>query len=178
MRLELKPVAELSDDERVALKALSAAVYPPEVVAASPGPHLKWAPPDYGVLVWDEAGSLVSYVGLLVRAGTLDGAAVRIGGIGSVKTHPQVEGRGYASAGLRLAARALNDDHRVEFSLLVCRDHLLPFYNRFGWLGFPGRLFVEQPAGRVEFTINRPMVLAGRRPAPRDGTIDLNGPPW
>jgi len=90
-----------------------------------------------------------------------------------------VEGRGYASAAIRLATAALNDDHhRVEFSLLVCRDHLLPFYSRFGWLDFTGRLFVEQPAGRVEFTIDRPIVLAGRRPAPRDGTIDLNGAPW
>ena len=178
MRLELKPVPEPSDDERHALKALSKAVYPPDVVATSPGRHLKWAPPDYGVLVWDETGSLVSYVGLLVRAGSLDDSAVRIGGIGSVKTHPHVEGRGYASAAIRLATAALNDDHRVEFSLLVCRDHLLPFYSRFGWLDFTGRLFVEQPAGRLEFTINRPMVLAGRRPAPRDGTIDLNGAPW
>jgi predicted GNAT family N-acyltransferase len=178
MRLELKPVTELGEAERAALKALSAAVYPPQVVAASPGRDLTWAPPGYGVLVWDDAGSLVSYVGLLVRDGSVDGVAARIGGIGSVKTHPRVEGRGYASAGLRLAASALNDDHRVEFSLLVCRDHLLPFYNRFGWLAFPGRVFVEQPAGRVEFTINRPMVLAGRHAAPQDGTIDLNGPPW
>src|SRR5439155_18501262 len=149
MRLELKPVPEPSDDERHALKALSKAVYPPDVVATSPGRHLKWPSTDFGVLVWDDAGSLVSYVGLLVRAGSLDDSAVRIGGIGSVKTHPNVEGRGYASAGIRLATAALNDEHRVEFSLLVCRDHLLPFYRRFGWLDFTGRLFVEQPAGRL-----------------------------
>jgi hypothetical protein len=93
-RLELKPVAALSDDERAALKALSSAVYPPEVIAASPRRHLTWAPPDYGVLLRDPAGNLVSYVGLLVRAGSLDGAAVKIGGIGSVKTHPRAEGRG------------------------------------------------------------------------------------
>jgi aminoglycoside 2'-N-acetyltransferase I len=178
VRLELKPVVDLSDDERTAMRALSAAVYPPAVVATNPGRHLKWAFPDYGVLVWDDADDLVSYVGLLVRAGGLDGAPARIGGIGSVKTHPRLEGRGYASAGIRRAIAALNDEHRVEFSLLVCRDHLPPFYHRFGWLDFAGRVFVEQPAGRVEFTINRPMVLPGRRSAPRDGTIDLNGPPW
>jgi hypothetical protein len=39
-------------------------------------------------------------------------------------------------------------------------------------------VFVEQAAGRVEFTINRTMVLPGLSSAPRDGTIDLNGPPW
>jgi len=178
VRLELKPVAAFTDDERAALKALSAAVYPPEVIAASPGRHLKWAPPEYGLFVWDDDSRLVSYVGLLIREGSLDGAPARIGGIGSVKTHPHVEGRGYASAGIRRAIAALNDEHRAAFSLLVCRDHLPPFYHRLGWLDFAGRVFVEQPAGRVEFTINRPMVLAGLRPAPRDGTIDLAGPPW
>lgn len=66
----------------------------------------------------------------------------------------------------------------MAFSLLVCRDHLLPFYNRLGWLSFAGHLFVEQPAGRAEFTINCPMVLSGLRAAPQDGIVDLNGPPW
>ena len=178
MRLDLKPAATLGDDERGALKALTAAVYPPDVVATSPGRHITWAPVDYRLLVWSQEGELVSHVGILVRDGTLDGTPVKIGGIGSVKTHPRAEGRGYASAGLRLAVAALTDEHRVAFSLLVCRDHLLPFYNRLGWITFAGPLVVEQPAGRTVFTINRTMVLSGLRSAPQDGTIDLNGPPW
>ena len=123
-------------------------------------------------------GPLVAYVGLVVRAGSLDGVPVTIGGVGSVKTHPRLEGRGYATAGLRRAAAVLTDEHGVAFSLLVCRDGLLPFYERLGWHAFPGRLLVEQPAGRVEFTLNRPMVLPGRGAAPAGGLIDLHGPPW
>jgi hypothetical protein len=130
------------------------------------------------VLVWSADGTLVSHVGIVVRAGAVDGVPARIGGIGSVKTHPHAEGRGYASAGLRQATAVLEDDHRVAFSLLVCQDHLLSFYGRLGWLAFPGRLLVEQPTGRIEFTVNRPMVLAGRHAAPKTGTIDLNGLPW
>ena len=34
---------------------------------------------------------------------------------------------------------------------------------------FAGHLFVEQAAGRAEFTINCPMVLSGLRAAPQDG---------
>ena len=178
MRVDLRPVGELDDGERAALRALTAAVYPPEVVARAPGRHVKWAPADLSVLVSTLEGELVSHVGIVVRAGALDGKAVKIGGVGSVKTHPRAEGRGYASAGLRRAAAVLHDDHRVAFSLLVCQEPLLPFYNRLGWLAFSGRLVVEQPAGRVVFTINRPMVLPGYRPAPLDGVIDLNGLPW
>jgi hypothetical protein len=178
MHIDLKPVTRLDDKERAALKALTAAVYPPEVVAVSPGRHLQWAPPEYSVLVFTSEGELVSHVGIVVRTGTLDDAAVKIGGIGSVKTHPQAQGRGYASAGLRRAATALHDDHRVAFSLLVCQEHLLPFYHRLGWLPFAGRLIVEQPSGPTVFTINRPMVLAGLSAAPQDSTIDLKGLPW
>jgi aminoglycoside 2'-N-acetyltransferase I len=49
MHIDLKPVAMLDDNERAALKALTAAVYPPEVVAVRPGRHLQWAPPEGGV---------------------------------------------------------------------------------------------------------------------------------
>ena len=178
MRIDLKSVATLDEDERAALKVLTAAVYPPEVVAMSPGRHLQWAPPDYSILVFTPEGELVSHVGIVVRTGTLDGVAVTLGGVGSVKTHPRAQGHGYASAGLRRAATALHDDHHVAFSLLVCQEHLLPFYTRLGWLPFSGRLMVEQPAGPTVFTINRPMVLAGLSAAPQDGMIDLKGLPW
>ena len=178
MRIDLKAVTTLDDGERAALHALTAAVYPPAVVAASPGRHVQWAPPDYSVLVFSPEGELVAHVGIVVRMGTLDEAAVTMGGVGSVKTHPRARGRGYASAGLRRAAAALHDDHRVAFSLLVCQEHLLPFYSRLSWLPFSGRLMVEQPTGPKMFTINRPMVLSGLSAAPQDGVIDLKGLPW
>ena len=178
MRLDLKPVTAFTLEERACLKALTAAVYPPATAAASSGPSIEWAAPERGVLVWSAEGELVAYVGLVVRAGSLDGVPVTIGGVGSVKTHPGFEGHGYASAGLRRAAAVLTEDHAVGFSLLVCRDSLRPFYERLGWRTFAGRLLVEQPGGRVEFTFNRPMVLPGRCAAPGRGVIDLHGPPW
>ena len=48
MRLDLKLATDLSAAERDALKDLSAAVYPPEVLAASPGRFLEWAAADLG----------------------------------------------------------------------------------------------------------------------------------
>ena len=110
------------------------------------------------VLVFTPEGELVSPIGLVVRMATLDGAAVKICGIGRVKPHPRAQVRGYASAGLRRAAADLHDGHRVAFSLLVCQAHLLPFSTRRGWLPCAGRLMVEQPTGPTVFTINRPVV--------------------
>jgi len=153
-------------------------VYPPEVLAASPARHVTWAPVQWSVLVWSPEGALLSHVGLVVRHGALDGAPARIGGVGGVKTHPGAEGRGLASAALARAAAALREEHGVAFSLLVCRDDLLPFYGRLGWRPFAGRLLVEQPAGPTLFTVNRAMVLPGLGAAPGAGTIDLKGLPW
>jgi aminoglycoside 2'-N-acetyltransferase I len=178
MHLDLKPVIELSKAERDALKALTAAVYPPEVVATSPGCSLQWAPSTWSVLVWTEEGQLIAHVGIVTREGTLDDVPVKIGGVGGVKTHPQAQGRGYATAALRRAAASLNAEHHVAFSLLVCQEHLLPFYGRLGWLPFPGRLVVEQPGGPMVFATNRSMVLPGLHPAPQKGVIDLQGLPW
>ncbi|HEY7869502.1 MAG TPA: GNAT family N-acetyltransferase [Methylomirabilota bacterium] len=177
MRLDLKPVTALTDEERAALRALTEAVYPPESLAASPGRSVRWAPVQWSILVWVEE-VLVAHAGLVVREGALDGAPVTIGGVGSVKTHPRCEGQGYASAALRCAATALETDHHVVFSLLVCQSHLLPFYARLGWRAFPGQLVVEQPDGPRVFTVNQPMVLGGLRPPPGDGVIDLRGMPW
>jgi hypothetical protein len=67
MCLDLKPVTELSDGERDALKALTAAVYPPEVLVRSPGRPLQWATAQWSVLVWTAEGQLISHAGIVVR---------------------------------------------------------------------------------------------------------------
>lgn len=56
MRIEIKPVGELSGGERVALAALSVAVYPPDAAAAWPGRHLEWAGPQWSVVAWADDG--------------------------------------------------------------------------------------------------------------------------
>lgn len=177
MRIEITRAADLTPADRDALRALAAAVYPP-AVAAPPGPRIVWAPAEWGVHIWDDAGVLVSYVGLLSRAARVDGLPAVIGGIGGVKTHPAARGEGYASAGLREAVRFFTDPLRVAFALLVCLPPLVPYYARHGWRQFHGTLLVEQPGGTVPFTANLPMVLPILAPAPTSGTIDLCGEPW
>ena len=64
MRVDVRPASGLSDAERGALKALTAAVYPPETtLAASPGRQVTWAPAEYSVLVSTEDGELVIDLG-------------------------------------------------------------------------------------------------------------------
>jgi predicted N-acetyltransferase YhbS len=172
----LKAVGDLTEAEEKARRALTRAVYPPSDAPAA-GMELTWAAPQWALMV-REGGDLVAHVGLIIRDATLDGRAVRIGGIGSVKTHPAARGQGHAGRALEQAASFFADDAALAFALLVCRTPLVPFYARLGWQSFSGTLLVEQPGGTVPFTANEVMTLPLHEPAPASGTIDLQGLPW
>ena len=177
MNIEFVATQDFSDRQQTALEQLGAAVYPPEVVATLPGRFFTWARPQWSVLLWEGEG-LLSRVGLLVRDVFQDGSPKRIGGIGGVVTHPAKQGQGLASTALREGARLFDTELNVSYALLFCRPHLVEFYKRLSWKPFEGKVFVEQPNGKVEFSANGAMVLDVKEKAPLDGVLDLNGLPW
>jgi hypothetical protein len=178
MDIVLSRMADLTDGERAGLADLSRAVYPPEVAAAWAGRQLEWSAPEWGVFVRAEDGSLVSFVGILVRPARCDGRAVRVGGIGGVKTHPAARRQGLAGRAIGRAIDFFHEQPDITFGLLVCAPHLIGYYGRLGWQEFSGRLLVTQRGEPAEFTFNRVMVCGVRGEAPAAGTIDLLGPPW
>lgn len=174
--IRLERIAALSDPDRAALRALSAAVYPPAETANAPGRARDWASADWGVLVHED-GTLLSYVGITLRDAELDGRPVLTGGIGGVKTHPAARGRGLAARGIARAVEFFREQ-RLAFALLVCQPHLLDYYTALGWCEFTGLLQVRQFGVPEDFTFNRVMTLGVEEAAPRIGTIHLPGPPW
>lgn len=172
----LDRTADLSDADRAAVRTLGRAVYPPGELDDWPGLALEWATPEWCVRVTD-GGALVSYAGLYLRDATHDGRAVRVGGLGNVKTHPAARGRGHAGAAARRAA-AVFAEWGVAFGLLVCEPELLAYYARFGWEPFAGRLVVRQRGTAAAFTLCPAMTLGVGAAAPAAGIIDLCGPPW
>lgn len=165
---------DASLDERA---ELSRAVYPPEEAAAWPGRHIEWSNPEWGVAVRDDEGRLVSFAALHLRDSTHDGAAVVIGGVGGVMTHPDHRGQGYAQLAMS-AAVDFFATQRADFGLLVCEKQLIPYYERLGWVVFQGELVTLQHGEPEVFTFNRVMVIPVTGIAPEAGVIDLNGPPW
>jgi aminoglycoside 2'-N-acetyltransferase I len=174
----LCPIAELTDDGRADLAALSRAVYPPEVSAAGPGRHWEWSAHEAAVLLRAADGELICYAGLVIRSALYDGRPVRVGGIGGVKTHPAARRQGCAARAVGRAVAYFHERGDIEFGLLVCEPHLIGYYGRLGWQEFGGRLLVTQRGVPVEFTLNRVMVCGVQWVGPSAGTIDLAGPPW
>jgi len=177
VKVEFAASDALTDRQKQSIQKLRAIVYPPEVLATLPSRHFTWSSMQWSVLVWDE-NELIAKASLLVRDGFHNDIPKRIGGIGGVMTHPAKQGQGLASKAMRDAAKRFDDELNVDYALLFCRPHLIPFYERLGWKSFEGQLFVEQPQGKIEFSANDAMVLDVREPAPLNGVLDLNGLPW
>jgi aminoglycoside 2'-N-acetyltransferase I len=177
MEIEFVAKEKFSDAQKKSLDKLWENVYPPEVIETLPGRLISWASPQWSILLWDQ-DEIVSRVGLLVREINWEGAIKRIGGIGGVMTDPARRGQGFASQGMREAAKRFEIDLDVSFALLFCRPHLVEFYGRLKWQPFQGKVYVEQPDGKIEFSSHGPMVLDVKERAPLDGDLDLNGLPW
>ena len=178
MRWEIRRVADLTGDEQSALRTLSLAVYPPEISAALPGRAIEWASAQWSVIGWGAEGATLCYVGVILREARRNERAVKIGGIGGVKTHPASRGRGFATTAIQRAIDFFREQGDVDFALLVCEPGLVPFYERLGWRRFPGDFLVTQKQSTVPFTFNLPMTMPIRLRDSLGGTIDLIGPPW
>lgn len=178
MAWQIKASAQLLPADIQAIKALSAATYPPGRTATNPKLPKEWARPQWHALLWDEDGRLLTFVGALTTSVRCDGQPAFIGGIGGVKTHPAWRRRGHASAGIQLAIDFLRDEQAVDFTLLVCRQELIAWYQRFGFVHFTGDTMARQAGASELFTWNETMLLPGKTPTPRCQTLDLCGPPW
>lgn len=177
MHISVIADGERTETDRQQLRALGEAVYGPD--DQSEPLDMTWASTEVSVIVRREAGGdIAAHAGILARECLVDDRRMRIGGIGGVKSHPELRGTGLGRAAMTKAQELLQDRLKVDFGLLVCPDHVVPFYQRLGWEEFLGDLWVEQRGGRIRFTANDPMVYSIRQDAPRTGTIDLLGLPW
>ena len=83
------------------------------------------------MLVFDPPdGELVCYLEMVRRTCHVGGQPVDVGGVSGVITRPAWRRRGCASAGLRRAARFLDESLGVDFGLLVCGEEKIPLTPR------------------------------------------------
>ncbi|MEO1168264.1 MAG: GNAT family N-acetyltransferase [Pseudomonadota bacterium] len=159
------------------VEALSEIVYTPEMLAHSEFHDVDWSRAERWILGY--AGDvLVGSAGIHRRQVHVDGATMTIAGIGGVKTHPDYQKRGIASAMLDDAKAVIDADIAPDFSLIFVESHNRAFYGKRGWRVFEGAVMVEQHGERLAFPEGGAMVRDGAEPAPLSGTIDLNGKPW
>ena len=172
MKIEINSRREMQEVERKQMDALVAQVFADEV------DNLVWSSDDWTVSVKLD-GQAVCHVGIVERAGTVNGQPVKLGGIGGVATLPGWRRHGYAEAALRTAAEFMRNELRVEFGLLICGDQMMPYYGKLGWQPVAGPLMFDQPTGKITFgDSTKIMILPCNKHDWLPGVIDLCGPPW
>lgn len=136
---------------------------------------MKWAPKEQRVVVYANDGRICSHAALLRRQCLVNGEAIAVAGIGSVATHPEFRGQGFATAAL-LRAKEVLQSSDAEIGVLFCAPKNVSFYERLEWRKFDGDVLIAQPdRGVVSFPYAMALPL---RKSPSMGTFDACGLPW
>jgi hypothetical protein len=170
LTVEIRFADTLTDDERQTLFNWGENIYGVEDAA------YRWRPKEMHFIT-EEDGRAVSHVGVLKTTVRVGGREVTVGGVGSVVTVPEAQGRHHVHAAMRRAAEFICRDLGVEFGMLFCLPRLAPFYARQGWQLIDDEVEFEQPAGKVVSPFRVLVRPCGARAWPA-GKVEVAGFPW
>lgn len=91
----------------------------------------------------EERDAFVAHAAVIERTLELDGTPLRTGFVEAVATLPERQGAGHASE----AMRAVNELVDGGFELGALDTDIPAFYERLGWVLWPGRTGVREPDG-------------------------------
>ena len=137
--------------------------------------NLRWRPKDLHFLL-QVLGETVSHVGLLTHEVSIDGEAVKVGGVGGVVTPPAWQKRGYARTLMQHAARFF-ETAAVDAGFLFCLRRRVPFYESQGWRLVKYPVLIQQPSGEMLAPLETMVLPIGDRSWP-GGEVKLNSFPW
>lgn len=122
---------------------------------------------------------VVTQTGILYRVIRVGDLRVPVGGLSSVRTHPEARGRGYARAVVSSAAAFVGVWLWAPFALVLCSPECTPFYQALGWRKTNASISYQQPGGQCALANRVAMVLPCQGEAEwPSGPIDLGGAPW
>jgi predicted N-acetyltransferase YhbS len=179
VRITLLAVGDFDAGRKQALEDLRRAAFPPGERETEIPARFTWAKGEWGALVENAQRSLVSYAGVMFRQVTLDGRALRLAGLGGVKTHPDWRRQGLAARAVARIMDHAREQADVPFAMLFCRPDRVAYYASLGWSLFEGEIFMQQPGGAAAYLeAFRGMTAPLGGEAPVAGQIDIRGLPF
>ncbi len=119
----------------------------------------------------------VGFAHVFARLGLRDDTPVLMGCLGSVMTARDHQGTGVATTTVTAAGDIIRNSLRADLGVLVCKESLLPFYQRLGWRRMPNTVIVEQPEGKKPWPYEA-MLLLRENKVSMPGKLDLCGFPF
>jgi predicted acetyltransferase len=136
----------------------------------------KWAEPGWTIINFKD-GEIATFYNIVEREILLDNNMLKCAGINNVITPEKYRGKGLATATLTETESFLFEDLGSDIGILLCADHLVPFYKRLGWYKVNCPVYFDQPGGRKLWQANT-MLLTRKAEKVNPGEIDLQGLPW
>lgn len=163
---------ELTKDQRCLQNELIAKEFGHIPIVA----NTKWASPDWTIMR-HENDVIVAFYNVISRRIIIDDKQVEAIGINNVITPPEHRGKSFAFDMLKSTQIEMLDKLDAELGLLLCADHMIPFYSRLGWYAVDCPVYFEQN-GQQNLWLANTMLLSrdGERLSPP--FINLNGLPW
>ncbi len=122
-------------------------------------------------------GELVSFANVLARTIRIDDVDIVVGGLNSVMTPREHQGKGYGTATVQEARRVIFDVLSAELGLLLCLPKRVSFYEKRGWVALQCPVWMSQSKGVTIWPYNA-MVLPNGATLKAPRCIDLCGEPF
>ncbi|PON13821.1 hypothetical protein C2W62_32315 [Candidatus Entotheonella serta] len=120
---------------------------------------------------------LVSFANVLARTICIDDQQVVVGGLNSVMTPREHQGKGYGTATVQEAQRVIFEVLVAKLGLLLCLPKRVSFYERIGWVVLDCPVWMSQPEGQMIWPY-KTMVLTNGFQLNPPRCIDLCGLPF
>lgn len=135
----------------------------------------QWAKPDMSVML-KQKGELLAFFHIVLREVEFDGITMPVAGLSNLITAQQHQGKGYASILLTQGFITLFNQLNVQHSLLLCKDELIPFYQKNHWYAIKAKVIFKQKHGVETYRSNTLLLSTHTQLNPNH--INLNGLPW
>jgi hypothetical protein len=136
----------------------------------------QWAEPHW-MAVATKGREVVNFVGVLEHTVLFDGQPTRVVGISNAVTPEEHRRKGYSRAVLDEVCAMMFRDGKADCGLLLCRDHLVAYYEKLGWYAVKCPVQLDQQDGKKVWMGNTMLYSPiGRKFEP--SIIDLQSYPW
>jgi len=135
----------------------------------------EWAIPDWTIIYYKN-NQIATFFSIIEREIIVDDNLYKIAGINNVITPKEFRGKGYASKTLKNTEKLIFNELKCVFGVLLCADHLIPFYEKLNWHEVKCPVHFEQSSGQKLWGAN--IMFLTKKEKLNPSKIDLNGLPW
>jgi len=137
---------------------------------------IEWAKPQW-YLIMKNNQEIIGRIGIIKRKINVNGKEIDVGGITGVIIKKEFRGKGLSKTMLKKTAEFIKEILKLKFALLLCRDRVVPVYEKCNWYIVHGPTLFEQKNGPQEYSNNTMIINLSNDEWP-GGPIQLQGLPW